>query len=277
MATFKYTPCYMIPTLDEIIKDDCLRDCGPYNRSSFVQFLQTSHCMENLEFFIEVDRLLHCMLLNDNRNGPAENLPRSTTDVAAKWLLLYQTFLAKDSTKEVNLSHNVALKFCPDQLPSQANFVAIRKMAYELLMDTYDDFVSHIRDTTNDRTTRRRCLDLLAGETSWPDLSQLVPRLAVVHTRDCSDLALKWEEALQGYEEAHNNNSMWSNCGNTTFGNRRGSPALLVPTCGARCSYTLCTIVHSIKGYAGWNKTKKRLRIRRPSHEKPEPLAHGSL
>lgn len=273
MTAVKFAPCYTIPTLDEVIKDDHLRDCGPYNRRSFILFLRTSHCMENLEFFVEVDRLLQSVASKEDPAFFSDELIRDMQELREQWLLIYRVFLGKDSAKEVNLPHKVALKFLPHVLPTTTDLVMIRKLGYELLLDTYNDFISHTRETTNDKTTRRRCLDLMAAEVTSPDLAQTIPRLTVACIHECSDLSDEWEKALRVYEESRSSSSICSNCANgPTRARQSDSSSLLAVNCSTRCS-TLGSLVDNIKDYSGWNKTKKKLRLRRLSLEKSEPMS----
>lgn len=276
MTAVKFAPCYTIPTLDEVINDDHLRDCGPYNRRSFLLFLKTSHCMENLEFFVEVDRLIQSVTAKDDTAFFSDDLIRDTESLRNQWLLIYRVFLDKDSAKEVNLPHKVALKFLPHVLPSTTDLLIIRKLGYELLLDTYNDFISHTRETTNDRTTRRRCLDLLAAEVTSPDLAQTIPRLTIACIHECSDLSEEWEKALKVYEESRESSSICSNCANTPIRARQSdSSSLLTANCSARCS-SIGSLVDNIKDYSGWNRTKKKLRLRRLSLEKNEPMSQRS-
>lgn len=277
MTEIKLPPCYTIPTLDEVINDKHLRDCGPYNRSSFLLFLKTAHCMENLEFFVEIDRLLQNLNVKDDPAFFSDISTRNVHELRKHWLLLYRIFLAKDSAKEVNLPHKVALKFLPHILPSLSDLSVIRKLGYELLMDTYDDFISHTRETTNDRTTRRRCLDILAAEVRSPDLDDLIPHLNVSCINENSlDLGDEWEKALRVCEQSRETGSVCSNCGSGPRpGRSSDSSSLLIPLCSTR-NYSIGTFVDNLKGHSVWNKTKKRLRLRRSSQEKPEPFPQTS-
>lgn len=276
MTAIKFTSTYTIPTLDEVINDVHLHDCGPFNRGSFILFLKSSHCMENLEFFVEVDRLLQSISTHEDTAFFSDETTRDNLEVLQHWLLIHRAFLAKDSTKEVNLSYKVALMFLPHILPSHSDLLLIRKLGYELLLDTYNDFISHTRELTNDKITRRRCLDILAPELTSSELNLLIPRLSVACINECSiDLSDEWEKALKVYEESRDSGSLCSKCANTPNRARiNDSSSLLTPNCSTRCS-SIGSLVENIKDYSGWNKTIKRFKMRRSSQEKVEPVSLG--
>lgn len=276
MTGVDLVPCYSIPTLDQVIKDDHLGDCGPYNRTSFLRFMRTSHCMENLEFFVEVDRLLRSLSSQSEAYLSNSSILKNL-ELEKHWLLIYRLFLARNSAKEVNLPHKVALRFLPHILPSNPDLIIIRKLGYELLMDTYNDFISYTRESINDRTTRRRCLDLLAAEVTSRDLAQLIPRLSVAIINESSqDLGIEWEKALQVCEEARKGNPLCSNCASVPLNvPLTDTFSTLATHCITRCS-SIGTFVDNIKGYSGWNRTKKRLRLRHSPQEKVDTVSQNS-
>lgn len=233
--------------------------------------------MENLEFFVEIDRLLHSLSENDDPAFFSDSSIRDVQDLRLHWLLIHRIFLAKDSAKEVNLPHKIALRFLPHVLPSISDLIVIRKFGYELLLDTYNDFISHTRESTNDKTTRRRCLDILAADVTSPDLNELIPRLSVACINECSlDLGDEWEKALKVCEETRESSSLCSNCGAGPARARlNSSSSLLSASCPTRC-YSLGTFVDNIKDYTGWNKTKKKFRMRRASNERAIPMSQSS-
>jgi hypothetical protein len=134
--TFCVSMSFVPPSLEEVISGECE---APYTLAQFASYLETFHCVENLEFILGMKKMvdLQTSLL----------LPVSL-ETTLLWSTIYQDFLLDSSPKEVNLPHIVKLellRFIPHecQIPPTPLSLQSTKIVYEMLTDSYVDFIRH--------------------------------------------------------------------------------------------------------------------------------------
>lgn len=273
MENFDFPRQYTIPSLDEIISPNTyLADCGPYNRGLFVQFLLNSHCMENLEFVVELDRFLANMSAAGGDSLP----PLENSRLLHQWSVIYKVFLQHDAIKEINVACETRREVHETTLPSQRQVARLRALIYELLLDSYNEFVSYTREATNDRTTRRRRLEIVPPEfktapqhdRSYPVVFENVPRsLASLPDEKPSQLRAQWDRALDQLESTKDGPSVLVHAysgSELTLDLSRSRTALAgtISTRNSSRGSSIGSIVDNLKDYTGW-KTVKKLRFRR--------------
>lgn len=279
MEKFNFHRPYTIPSLDEMLSPDtAIADCGPYNRSAFAEFLAYSHCMENLEFILELDKFLRRArdYLNDAVLMSDRSI-RTHAQLQHQWGLIHHIFLTNDAIKEINVPCVIRNSFQPDVLPSKAEVLPIRGMVYELLLDSYNEFVSYTRESTNDCTTRRRRLELVPPEMSHAapvphDYGNSAPRLLSISCQEqkALDLRQQWDKALLDFELSkteHSSPSSTSVEATVSLPRSRNGSAGTISTRPSSRGSSIGSIVDNLKDYS--NKTIKKFRIRRASGDDP--------
>lgn len=234
--------------------------------------------MENLEFIIELDRFV----ANWSHLSPEllyDDQIRLNGRLLHQWSNIYETFLQHDAPKEINISCGSRRDFCGETLPSHRQLVTIRKLIYELLLDNYNEFVSYTREATNDRTARRRRLEIVPPE--FKTLRRLlfavdeIPRTMCEHgarphdhklVSECHsfDLAAQWDKALEQFE--HSVVRIISESDLLELPRSRTTLAGTISTRVSSRGSSIGSIVDNLKDYSGW-KTVKKLRFRRSSNE----------
>lgn len=271
MESFGFPKQYTIPTLDEIVSPDThLTDCGPYNRGAFVQFLANAHCMENLEFIVELDRFMAKFasishMLNDDSVREHDRLLH-------QWHVIHKVFLQPDAVKEVNIPGQLRSNLYGEVLPHTKQVVQIRALIYELLLDLFNEFVSKTRELRNDQTTQRRRLEIVPPELKtiekWlPDKSEKwvhaekstrieIPRLLV-------PLCTQWEREMSRNDH--------DDVGDLAVELPRSRTALAgtILTRASSRGLSIGSIVDNLRDYLGW-RTVKKLRFRRASNDQDE-------
>lgn len=139
----------VIPLLDEVLSATAPEPShGPYNKVNFVQFLSSSHCLENLEFIVELDSFQRLL---------------GAVDHQAHWRIIYRAFFLVDLLKEVNLPHAIRCRFSDAEMPQNADLACARTIIYELLLDSYNEFIKHTK-ATQDGANYRRKLEIIPPE-----------------------------------------------------------------------------------------------------------------
>ncbi|GEQ70391.1 hypothetical protein JCM33374_g4068 [Metschnikowia sp. JCM 33374] len=118
MTPISFLPTNFIPSLDEIIHADHLAgQSGPYNKAAFVEFLRLSHCGENLEFILDVDKYI-------SRFCQAENMPflddeaiMENSRLVSFWREIYHTYISRTAPQEVNVPGKLLDVFSAETLP----------------------------------------------------------------------------------------------------------------------------------------------------------------
>lgn len=275
MENFDFPKSYTIPSLDEIICPNThLSDCGPYNRGLFVQFLLTSHCMENLEFVVELDRLLKSYHSLDSPSGPASVASLENDRLVHQWSVIYKVFLQHDAIKEINVACETRQNVHDNQLPSHRQLLQLRSLIYELLLDSYNEFVSYIREAHNDRTTRRRRLEIVPPEfklapqeRAYPVVFENVPRSLAPALPDEKppQLSAQWDRALEQMEQGKDHRLSGLELVLDLSRSRTALAGTILTRISSRGS-SIGSIVDNLKDYSGW-KTVKKLRFRRSSND----------
>lgn len=269
-----FSPKYVVPSLDELISPESPAHLGPYNRSAFVEFLLLSHCMENLEFILEIDKFLAKARLLHEESAAYMNdsVIHKTQALAHHWSIIYKVFLNCEGVKELNVPCKNLEHFQAEVVPSTKELLAVRKIVYELLSGNYNDFVHYKRELQLDSTRVRRTLEIVAPETVVglaPEMHH--PRVARHNSTCCLQnpcaLLAQWDKALDEYETK-------TDASVQVFlpQNRAGSTGTLSSTSRGSSIGSLGSIIDNIKDYSGWKKTVKKLRTRRASLEKHEVM-----
>lgn len=176
MDQFHFAPKHQIPLLEEMIHLLLpLPDCGPYNRLAFVAYLARHHCMENLDFIVELDRLVPILQQADNSaEFSTENIRRQDA-LLRHWRVLYSVFLEEDAMKEVNVPCALRASLGPESLPPMALLARLRSNIYDILVDRYNDFVLVTRQLSSDAAVRRRRLEAVPPELADPNFGPSPP------------------------------------------------------------------------------------------------------
>lgn len=270
MEHFAFPPKYIIPSLDEIIQPQyTLCNCGPYNRSAFVAYLARYHCMENLDFIVELDRFLASIAKIDtsspqNTNESTASL-RHRDNVAHHWCIIYNVFLEQDAIKEVNVPCCLRSPLSPDTLPHPSEVMKMRSVIYDLLLDRYNDFVVSVRASCTGSARRRRleCVPPEYGSVNtsapatipgsfayFPTSPQLAPPVSV-------QLFLPPPPSSASHHDSRNHSSA-SDTNTDISASREGSQGTLSTTRSSSRGSLIASFVDS-----GFKKAVKKFRLRR--------------
>lgn len=114
----------VIPSIEEVLSG---LSQPPYTRNHFLQYLLQRHCLENLEFYIEIERFLQ---LTDS------------LEKEYNWKFLYNHFIEVDSPKEINLPCLVRTHFSLDLVPTSKDLRDASKVVFDYLHENFVGFVS---------------------------------------------------------------------------------------------------------------------------------------
>lgn len=260
MTTFQFYQKRTPATLDEVLYPDCASaPRRPCDRESFIRFLSSSHCLENLEFVLEIDTFvswLHSVTLGLDLEDVQDT---RVVWLASKWSSIYHLYLHPDGVKEVNVPNIVLGKFRPDIIPKLSDLHEIRSLIYDLLMVNYMDFLSHIRETEADMSIGRRKLDMVSPE------AVCTPQHSVSPFEKSSFIWPVSPDLVSRSSEEETNAPV--SCG------RSGSAGTISTRTSSRGS-SMGSIFDSIKEHTGYNKTMQILRTRRTSLERHESFIH---
>lgn len=128
------------PSLDDILAND---SPYPYNLSAFISFLSQNHCLETVEFTMDMAKYQTAFL---NSETPKDTLIRM-------WSTIVDTYIRPDSPKELNLSCEVKSKLAaltrqadsgipPDPAHLQDTVVMVKEMIKE---NAYLPFITSVR------------------------------------------------------------------------------------------------------------------------------------
>ncbi|PVH16094.1 uncharacterized protein CXQ87_003958 [Candidozyma duobushaemuli] len=90
--------------------------------------------------------------------------------------------------------------------PSPAEVVQTRSVVYELLLDSYNEFILHTRESTNDSTTLRRRSEAVPPDQPWSPHADVGPCVPCTvgeteyHRPSAAGLKDQWEKALLDFE-----------------------------------------------------------------------------
>lgn len=228
--------------------------------------------MENLEFVIELDRFASKLRAAENPVLQSDSTISHQDALVHQWNVIHRVFLQRDAIKEVNiLSHHVG-NLDPRVIPTTKELNTIRGVIYELLLDSYNEFVAATREQHGPLTaTRRRRLELVPPEhpTAFTPQDQLPtingrPLYLYMQSRMPSELREQWDNALREHEQSRVDLSSSSGDSDSPR-SRTGSAGTLTSRNLSRGS-SILSIVDNIKDYTGWSKTR-RLWGRRASNE----------
>ncbi|KAF3985032.1 hypothetical protein FT663_03989 [Candidozyma haemuli var. vulneris] len=288
-----------IPPLDEIVAPfSTTANCGPYSRANFVAYLASSHCTENLEFIVELDRFIVALADLSRANltaaGDAEKKIAQQDSLTHQWSVLYKVFIAKDSIKEVNIPWTLRSTFLESNLPPLSDLRHTRSVVYELLLDSYNEFILYTRESTNDSTTLRRRSEIVPPDQPSPSWSQTSCYSSVTHDvapcppychstpaadREKSSAAClkdQWEKALLDFELGKSDNhetthtEQPSSDSNSNYGSsrsRNGSDGTMSSVRTSSRGSSIGSMVDGIKGYSNLKKAVKKFKHRRSSAE----------
>lgn len=281
MDSFNFRLTYTMPTLDEIIDHNLgLIDCGPYNRCNFLQFLNNFHCAENFDFVVEIDTLISKSTTADNEALMDDDFIRGQDALLRQWAQLHSTFICPTSEKEVNIPHSLREEFHASLLPGTEQLIKLRHFVYDLLLDSFHEFISFTREQHQDANVRRRRLEAIPPEA--PRTVHFEPYLNLTSMRrqfgsECEyhkELRDDWERALEESETKLHGSVSSSRTGsesNPMVEYSRNSSTTPYPSrASSRTSSrgsSIGFLVDNIKDYSGWNKTRKIIQRRRSSQE----------
>lgn len=128
------------PSLDDILAND---SAYPYNLSAFISFLSQNHCLETVEFTMDMAEYEAAFL----------NSQSSKDALIQMWATIVNTYIRPDSPKELNLSCQVKSKLAgltrqadsgipPDPAHLQDTVVMVKEMIKE---NAYLPFITSVR------------------------------------------------------------------------------------------------------------------------------------
>ena len=245
-----------IPSLDDVLHD---RSTSPYTKPHFAQFLSSVHCLENLEFVLEVSQYIDLVEANNLTSHP--NL----------WVSIRRTFIVEDAAKEINLPYDIRNKLSTINHPELCCVKRARQIIHEILLDLYNEFAKRVTVTWDPRysasleVTLRRALEIISPESDHLPLVQVIPRSGSFSYYDetarvrqqhlspstDSDVIIFDEEAEIGLDKSRNNST-----GSTSLS--RGS--------------SIGSLVDSLKNndMMNWRKAVRKFKLRRFLNEEPQ-------
>lgn len=119
-----------IPKLGEIL-DDQVNPESVYSKINFLKFLVDKHCIENYEFYTELDSVLRNHELFKRFNSTSE------------WFSIYNQFI---ETEIINLPADITLKLSKNSLPALYLLNKIEKIIMNFLLASYYEFISYTKD-----------------------------------------------------------------------------------------------------------------------------------
>lgn len=254
----------IIPTLDDVL-ENTIESCNtPYNRVNFVKFLSLSHCLENLEFIVELNNFIKLL----------EGETDSSDYRLINWQLIYKNFLLEDSLKEINIPCHVKNQFNYDVIPSIPNLLKIKSMIFELLHDSFNEFIKYIKSSNlNNANNYRRKSEIVPPEfnDSYPPFNKIIPRSSSnVIEDDLAQINTLNESNLSQYNE--NNHQPQQHTPVSILSDHNSSRHNSAPSSSSSRGSSLGSIVENLKNheYVNWKKTVKKFKIRRHSNDEQE-------
>lgn len=244
-----YQKIHLIPTLEEVLSD---ADVGPFNKGNFVQYLASSHCLENYEFIVSMNQYME-----------------QKEERERWWRYIMTTFLVDDALKEINLPCKVRVGLLrgEGELPSEYMVGRARLIVYDMLLESYNDFIRAVKLQPSTECFRRKSDSVAPSPSPVPGLPvPWTPELAGMaaargpgtHNDVFSPLS---SPHIAGYGDEKTPETMASdhcdarNNSNSSGGGSRGS--------------SIGLLMDSFKNrdLVNWRKTAKKLRIRRSLNE----------
>lgn len=127
--------CFKYPSLDDILQN---RSAQPYSLSSFIGFLAHNHCLETLEFTLDVAKYA-------DHFQSADTSPESLNIM---WRSIIDTYIRTDSPKELNLPAEVKASLTLATKPSPVLFHAAVDMVKDMMKENaYLSFINYAKYT----------------------------------------------------------------------------------------------------------------------------------
>lgn len=265
-------PILIIPSLDDILENTIESSNTPYNRVNFVKFLSLSHCLENLEFIIELNNFIKLL---GNESGPHNyNL--------INWQMIYKNFLLEDSLKEINIPYHLKNQFNYDDIPPVPSLLKIKSVIFELLHDSYNEFIKYVKaNKINNANNYRRKSEIVPPEfnDSFPPFNKIIPRSSSnVIEDDLAPISSLNETNLSRYNQ--NNHpptqppalQQQQNTPASSSSDHTSSRHNSAPSSSSSRGSSLGSIVENLKNheYVNWKKTVKKFKIRRHLNDEQE-------
>lgn len=281
MDSFNFRLTCTLPTLDEIMDFEAgLVDSGPFSRCNFLWFLQDFHCAENFEFVVEIDALISSSTAADNETMIGDDHIREQDLLLRQWTFLHSTFICPSSEKQVNIPHSLREEFHANVLPATSQLNKVRHFVYDLLLDSFHEFITFTREHHQELNVRRRRLEAIPPEAPrtvhfgpYLNLSSMRQQL-VAECEYHKELRDEWERALEETQARLHGSVSSSRTGSETSPmaaySRNSSATPLPSRASSRSSSrgsSIGFLVENIKDYSGWNKTRKIIQRRRSSQE----------
>lgn len=161
---------HIIPSLDELLHEKS--EDVYYNRANFVAYLTNIHCLENLEFIMDLNEYLH----------------KKTDD----WRPIHEKFLRPNAPSEINLPFKLkelligkttAEKAAGVPGPTEEILVKVKRFVYDdVLINLYNEFVKYMRGKSGESVYRRRSeIDTSVSKTKVkedPSDEILIPKIS---------------------------------------------------------------------------------------------------
>lgn len=125
-----------VPSLQDILVEKS-NDKTPYNKHNFIRYLSSIHCLENYEFINEITKF----------NKLAKESGKEKEKLV-KWCGIVKQYLLEDSPKELNLPHQIKANLLKHKLPAPDAVKKAYKIIYELLLDSYNQFINVTKKQT---------------------------------------------------------------------------------------------------------------------------------
>lgn len=139
-------PCFKYPSLDDILEN---KSAQPYSLSSFIGFLAHNHCLETLEFTLDVAKYADLFY-------SSETSPES---LQLMWRSIIDTYIRTDSPKELNLPAEVKSSLTLATKPSPLLLHSTVDMVKDMMKE--DAYLSFINAA--------KCSKMMSQNTAKPD------------------------------------------------------------------------------------------------------------
>ncbi|ABN67863.2 predicted protein [Scheffersomyces stipitis CBS 6054] len=147
---------HIIPSLDDLLDDSKSKD-NYYTKQNFIEFLSNIHCVENLEFVMEVNELIRHL----------------GSDLAlVKWQSMYENFISINSISEINLPCMFRQQFNYNDIPSHHLLAKCKRIIYDdILINLYNEFIKATKsrmdnELKNSNIVYRRKSEIISPESS---------------------------------------------------------------------------------------------------------------
>lgn len=127
-----------IPSLEEVLGNNT---GNAFSRQQFLAYLYRIHCVENLEFVLDINDYMRGV--GSDSKSPTNNEYVIETE---PWTLIYSKYFSPDSTSEINLPYTLTKQLSPEECPQLELLIRAKKFIYDdILVNLYHEFVRYVK------------------------------------------------------------------------------------------------------------------------------------